>query len=560
MNIALLGQDWHIVLSNQSLKRMGVRTLKQLSGIDAAFLYMESDQTPMHVAGLTLYELPEGFAGSFHKHFKDFFTSRVHLIPIFHKKLARTVFELDHPGWVDAGPLNMDYHILGHTLEAPGSFEQLEKYVAELHSQPLDRKKPLWQFTVIEGLADGQVALYSKVHHAAVDGGAGMVITNALYDLGPVPREEKAPEPEQPSRKPTTPERAILGLHDLATNMVRQQLKLAEAIPKGMNQMLNMAASVAQSPGTFGLPNLVAPKTPFNKTISRERSYAARSISMMDVKSISKATGAKVNDIVMAICSGALRTYLNSKHQLPDAPLLAFVPISMREVGNTDLNNQVFGMNCALATNYGDPLKRLKKIQKESGQSKAMAGSVKDVAPSDYTLIGAPTLLPGLMKLVGRTKLADVLPNAVNVTISNTAGPPFPLYCAGAKVTALYPVSIPVHGIGLNFTVQSYLDKMDFGLTACAEAVPDIDILADMLLASFEELKKAVGIVTPKKTKAPSDKKPAPKAKAGASAKQPVTKTGTKKTTKPAAAKKPTERKAKAPAKKRARPAAKKGK
>ena len=491
--------------------------MKQLSGIDAAFLYMESDSTPMHVAGYTLYELPKGFKGSFHEHFKKFFATRVHLIPIFQKKLARTVYELDHPGWVEAGELDFDYHILGRTVEKPGRPDQVEDLIAELHAQPLDRKKPLWQFTVIEGLKDGQVALYSKVHHAAVDGGAGMVITKALYDLTPVPREVDPAEPVQPERKPSTPERAVLGLHDLATNMVRQQLKLMEAIPKGMNQMLDIASSVAKSPGSLSLPNLLAPKTPFNKTIGRDRSYAARSISMIEVKEISKATGAKVNDIVMAIVSGSLRAYLGGKHKLPDAPLIAFVPISVREAGNTDLNNQVFGMNCALATNYSDPLKRLKQIQKESGQSKDIAGSVKEVAPQDYTLIGAPTLLPGLMQLFGNTKLADVLPQPVNVTISNTAGPPFPLYCAGAKVTALYPVSIPIHGVGLNFTVQSYLDKMDFGITACKKSVPDMAELGDLLVASFEELKKAVA----------QSKKPA-KAPKSASAKR-APKTATKK-------------------------------
>lgn len=465
--------------------------MKQLSGIDASFLYMESPQTPMHVAGLTLYDPPEDLKTSFYEHFLKFFKGRVHLIPIFGKKLAKTVFELDHPGWVEARKLDFDYHIQGAKLPKPGNQEQLEAMVADLHSQPLDLKKPLWQFTVIEGLKSGQVALYSKVHHAAVDGGAGMVITQALYDLTPVPREVEPPnEDHQPSRKPSTAERAILGAHDLATNIVNQQLNMMEAIPKAMGQMANLGASALS--GNLGLPQLIAPKTPFNGTIQQERSYCARSISLPDVKAIAKATDSKVNDIVLAICSGALRTYLNEKHKLPDAPLTAFVPISTREAGNTEINNQVFGMNCALATNYSDPLKRLKKIKAETGTSKSVAGSMKDVAPTDYTLIGAPMLLPALMSMYGKSGLADILPNAVNVTISNTAGPPFPLFCAGAKVTALYPVSIPIHGIGLNLTVQSYLDKMDFGLTADYASVPDIARLGDLIVDSFDELNNLI--------------------------------------------------------------------
>ena len=463
--------------------------MTQLSGIDATFLYMETDQTPMHVAGLTLYDLPKGFKGSFHKHFTTFFKGRVHLIPIFGMKLAKAMFQIDHPGWVDAGELDFDYHIQSAKLPKPGTRKQLEEMVAALHSTTLDRKKPLWQFTVIEGLEGRQAALYSKVHHAAVDGGAGMVITKALYDVTEEPREVEPPTPKEPQRKPSDLERTILSISDIAANMARQQLTLMENVPKMLGQMSDMIAPVLA--GKVGLPQIRAPRTPFNVTVEAKRSYAARSISLQDVKSICKATGTKLNDVVMAITSGALRRYLTEKQQLPDAALVAFVPISMREMGNSDINNQVFGMNVPLATNYGDPLKRLKKIGQESGASKAMAGSVKDAAPKDFTLIGAPTLLPGLMQMFGDTKLADYIPQPVNLCISNTQGPPFPLYCAGAKVTALYPVSIATHGCELNVTVQSYIDKLDFGITEDHKAMPDADYFVDMIVTSFEELKEA---------------------------------------------------------------------
>ncbi len=464
--------------------------MKQLSGIDATFLYMETDQTPMHVAGLTLYDLPKGFKGSFHKHFTEFFKGRVHLIPIFGMKLAKSAFEIDHPGWVDAGELDFDYHIQSAKLPKPGNRKQLEDMVAELHSERLDRTKPLWQFTIIEGLEGRQAALYSKVHHAAVDGGAGMVITQALYDLGETPREVEPPKPKPETRKPTQAERTILTMNDILSNVARQQLTMLESVPKVMGQMTDMIAPVLS--GKVGLPQMFAPRTPFNVTVEAKRSYAARSVSLLDVKAISKATGSKLNDVVMAITSGALRTYLMRKQALPDAALVAFVPISMREAGNTDINNQVFGMNVPLATNYGDPLKRLQKIKQESGASKTMASGAKEAALSDFTLVGAPTLLPGLMQLYGSTKLADVIPQVVNLCISNNAGPPFPLYCAGAKVTALYPVSIATHGVALNVTVQSYFDHLDFGVTADHKAVPDVDDFADLLVESFEELKAAV--------------------------------------------------------------------
>nr|WHW29441.1 putative wax ester/triacylglycerol synthase family O-acyltransferase [uncultured bacterium] len=521
--------------------------MKQLSGIDATFLYFESPQTPMHVAGLTLYELPEGFKGSFHEHFSTFFAGRVHLIPIFNKKLARTVLELDHPGWVDAGELDFSYHIKPAQLPKPGTQRQLEELVAQMHAEPLDRKKPLWQFTVIEGLESGQVALYSKVHHAAVDGGAGMVITSALYDLTPEPRKVEIPETDPDAsgdRVPTIAERAILGAHDVATNVVKQQMKAMEAVPNLLGQALDLVGKVAgvsssdDAPGR--VPQFLAPKTPFNTTVGRRRTYAARSVSLIDAKKISKATGAKINDIVMAICSGALRAYLSEKATVPDTPLVAFVPISLREAGNTDLNNQVFGMNCPLATHIDDPLKRLKRIVEDSSGIKTTVSGLKDIAPTDFTLIGAPLLLPGLTRLYGKTGLADILPNAVNLCISNTAGPPFPLYCAGAKVTALYPVSIATHGVGLNITVQSYIDKLDFGITAALRAVPEAEFLAELLVQSFEELKAAA---------LPAEE-PAPAAASKAKAKAPKKTIKKKPTAKKTTTKKPAAKKT-APAKRK---------
>jgi len=475
----------------------GRESMKQLSGIDASFLYMETPEMPMHVAGLHIYEPPAGFSGSFFDHFREFFLSRMHLAPIFEKKLARTVLELDHPGWVDAGEMDMDYHLRRVTVPAPGSFAQLEQLVGDLHSVPLDRTRPLWQVTVIEGLDDGNVAVYSKVHHAAVDGGAGMAIAAALFDMSPVPRKVKPPEPRKPApRKPTIEERAILGINDAVQNVLRQQLKVMEAIPQVLGTVTDMLLPKKGEGGTSGrlpgIPDVLAPKTPFNATITSQRSFAARELSLTDAKFVAKATGTKINDVVMAVCAGALRPYLEGRKALPKKPLVAFVPISLRAPGDADASNQVFGMMCPIATQLSDPLERLRAIQKTANESKTLAGTVKDVSPKDYTLLGAPILMPGLAQLYGRIGLADIMPSTTNLTISNVPGPPFPLFCAGAKILALYPVSIPVHGIALNITVQSYQDKLDFGVTADKRAVPDAARLADLLIVALDELKGAV--------------------------------------------------------------------
>lgn len=475
--------------------------MRQLTGIDASFLYMETPEMPMHVAGLHIYEPPADFSGSFFEHFRDFFLSRIHLAPIFEKKLARTVLELDHPAWVDAGELDLDYHLRRMTLPEPGTFAQLEKLVGDLHSTALDRSRPLWQVVVIDGLDDGNIAVYSKMHHAAIDGGAGMAIAAALFDMSPVPRKVKPPAPKPaPKRKPTIEERAILGINDVIQNVARQHLKAMEAIPQVLGTVTDMLlprpagdgkGGTGELPGLPDLAQMVAPKTPFNATVTSRRAFAARELSLTDAKAVAKATGTKINDVVMAVCAGALRPYLKDRKALPKKPLIAFVPISLRQPGDADASNQVFGMMCPIATEIADPLERLQAIRAKTGESKALAGTVKDVSPKDYTMLGAPILLPGLAQLYGRTGLADVLPMACNLTISNVPGPPFQLFCAGAKILALYPVSIPVHGIALNITVQSYQDKLHFGLTADRKAVPDIDELADLLAPALAELKEA---------------------------------------------------------------------
>jgi WS/DGAT/MGAT family acyltransferase len=477
---------------------------QQLSGIDASFLYLETPETPMHVAGLTYFQLPDGFEGSFYQHFRRFFESRLHTIPIFAKRLAPSLYDLDHPGWVDADTLDLDYHLRETTLPAPGTEAQLEEVIGRLHANTLDRSRPLWQFYVISGLENGQGVLYSKVHHAAIDGGAGMAINKALYDVTPTPREV-APPPPRPAAKPApsspTAVDPLKGITDIMSNMMRQQVRMWQAAPDIVNAMTNaFLAKPGEMPKALStlqslvsqLPTLNAPKTPFNATITRERSYAARTISLSDAKAVGKASGAKLNDVVMAVCAGALRRYLQDKGQLPDKPLIAGVPISLREPGDTRQNNQVSGMLCQIATDIADPAERLRAIVKSSSESKQIAGTFRDAVPQDFAFVGAPILLQLVMLVYGRSGLADRLPMPMNVTISNVPGPPMPLYCAGAKVTALHPVSIPAHGAALNITVQSYMDDLNFGLTADRRAVPDVALLGDYLVDAAGELKKAV--------------------------------------------------------------------
>jgi diacylglycerol O-acyltransferase / wax synthase len=471
----------------------------RLKGLDASFLYFETPETPMHVAGCTLFDLPDSYRGRFHQVYRDFLATRLDLAEIFKRKLANTTLALDHPSWVEDRAFDLDYHVRGIVLPAPGSFAQLEQTVARLHGELLDRTRPLWQFTIIEGLADGRAALYSKVHHAALDGGAGMVLTQAMYNVTPQPRPAMVPAR---APLPAEPPNALAGLGNLYVDFLRRQVEALQRFPDVLRAANNLLLPKIPEGAKLGdllprgdgpkLPPLVAPRTVLNVQITGERSYAARSLPLAPARRLAKAAGAKLNDIVMATCAGALRHYLQDRKSLPKRPLIAFVPISLRELGNTDMTNQVSGMLCSLASNIEDPAARLKEIIASSKNSKYLAGQVKDAMPADFSFLGAPVILSGLSRLYGRSGIANWVNPPANVVISNVPGPPVPLFCAEAKVSALYPVSIPAHGMALNLTVQSYVDNLDFGLTADRRAVPDIDHLADYLAVAFQELVDAI--------------------------------------------------------------------
>lgn len=467
--------------------------MKKLGGIDASFLYMETPETPMHVAGLTFVELPAGYSGSFYEDYKAHIGRRMHLAPLLSKKLVPVPFEIDHPLLVDDEDIDLDYHIRHLALSGPGTSEQLEELVGRLHSNFLDRSRPLWEFYVIDGLQSGQVAIYTKIHHALVDGGAGMALNSMMYDLTPEPRRVEAPPAKLRTASKQLDPGMLLGT--AYTNFLSQQIRMIQAIPDVWKTLANVTLPNPETlqfpqPGRQPLP--IAPRTSLNGAITSQRIYTARSVPLAEAKRIAKKSEVTLNDVVMAVCGGALRRYLDDKHDLPDRPLIAFVPVSLRQPGNTDMSNQVFGMLCSIATDVADPVERLRAIHESSSSAKQLTGRIKDVAPRDFASFGAPFLLQGLIGLYGRSRIADQLPPAANVTISNVPGPQAPLYLAGARLLSLYPVSIPAHGVGLNITVQSYCGALDFGFTACRRTVPDIRKLADYHVDALRELSDAL--------------------------------------------------------------------
>ena len=284
---------------------------------------------------------------------------------------------------------------------------------------------------------------------------------------------------------------------------IRGRLRQPFEFMKGLPEMAKAVGAIAaklNEGGVQGLKDAIAPSTPLNKTVSSERSFAAVSVSMSRCKAVGAAAGGKLNDVVMALSSGMLRRHLQKTNELPERSLRAGVPISLREAGNTEANNQVFGMLCSLATDIADPKDRLLKIIEESKKSKGMADPFKPIVPklTQFSTLGAPIFIQVLSLLYSRTNLADVMPTPANVTISNVPGSRKPLYVAGAELQHIFPVSIATHGLALNITVQGYRDQLDFGLIAGANVLPELRSLANMLPEELEALEAAFGLAAPK--------------------------------------------------------------
>lgn len=469
--------------------------MEHLSGLDAAFLHLETPEMPMHVGGLNLFDLPPDYSGDFYEDVKAHVASRMHLAHIFTKKLALMPLDLADPVWVEDGAVDLDYHVRKIALPKPGTMAQLEAYVGRLHSSLLDRSRPLWEFYVFEGLNTGQAAFYSKIHHAALDGQGAAALAQAILDVTPKPRKVSAPAartglPYQPALT------EMVGA--AARNTLLQCWKLVKAVP----QALQVAATaIIPAKGSDGKRHLslsgwngfgLAPKTPFNAAITNQRVFATLTVPLDQAKEVAQAIDGTLNDAVMAICSGALRRYLTERHVLPRKSLVAAVPVNLRPEGNTDLNNQVSMMLVGLATNHSDPKTRMREIVKASLKMKSTLGNLKSIMPTDFPSLGVPWLMGALVALYGRSRLADKIPQLANVVISNVPGPQVPLYMAGARMATYFPVSIVVHGIALNITVQSYNGMLDFGLIACRRAMPDLREFAGFMADAHQELLAAI--------------------------------------------------------------------
>jgi len=453
--------------------------MRALSPTDSAFLWMETRNQPMHVAGLNIYTPPEGAGPNYVSDLLATWSKYPKALAPFN---VRPVLRMGLWYWEEDEEFELDYHLRHLALPRPGRIRELLSLVSRLHGNLLDRNRPLWETYVIEGLPGGRFATYSKIHHALADGITGARMAAAAMCLDET--EHKAPAWALPfSQHPAShPRQASAGLLQQLGNAVRAGRDILPGIGSGLWDIVR--ASYAE--GASALP-FQAPPTPFNVEISGSRRFAAQSYSLSRIKRIGKLTGATVNDVTLAICAGALRAYLLAQGKLPKKPLVAMVPVSLH--GETDAGgNQVSLLLASLATNVADPLKRLERIVKSTSEAKERLTKMPRLQKLAHGITSISPLGAGMV-----TGSAEKHP-LFNLVISNVPGPREPLYLNGAKLDEAYPVSIPTHYLALNITISGYGDHLGFGYIACRRSVPVLQRMLDYTHHAIVDLETALDI------------------------------------------------------------------
>ena len=463
--------------------------MQRLTGMDATFLYLENGGNLMHVASTAIFDPTTVEGGYSFDKVKEMVADRLHLLPPFRRRLVTVPFELHHPLWIEDPDFDLDFHLRRAALPSPGGERELAEFAAEVMSRPLDRSRPLWEMYMVEGLEHGYIASISKVHHAAIDGVSGAELMVNLLDFTPEIAEVPPPEtPWKPDRIPTDLELVGWALGSLS----RQPVRAAKAARRTAEAALtlrrrNRHPDVTPPPAPFSAPN-----TSLNTAITPHRRFAFIQLPLDDVKKVKNGLGGTVNDVVLATCAGALRSYLVERGEAVDAPLVAMVPISVRtEEQAGTMGNRVSSMLTSLATDIADPVERLRAISAGTKRAKEQDKAIGAETLMEWTEFAAPGLAARAARLYSTMKLADRHRPIFNVTISNVPGPDFPLYSAGARMVSYYPMGPIADGGALNITVMSYMGTMCFGLVACRETVPEVWSIAHGLGTALDELVKA---------------------------------------------------------------------
>ncbi len=461
--------------------------MQRLSGLDASFLYLETPAQLMHVCAVMLLDpasMPTAY--SFDK-IQSEIERRVSDVPAFTRKLRRVPLGLDHPIWVEDKQFDIERHVHRLALPAPGGYAELTALCAHIAGLPLDRSRPLWEMWVIEGYDDGKIAVFTKMHHATVDGVSGANLVSHLCALEPDAEPLAVSKDEEHGRYVGS--RELFG-RAIVSNLTRPVIAVKLVAPT--SQLLAKTVGRARA-GTAMAAPLTAPRTSFNGTITGHRSIGLADMSLDDIKEIKTATGTTVNDVVLAVSGGALRAYLEERGELPDSSLLATVPVSVRESSQRSTGaNKVSALFAKLGTDTADPLERLEDMAEDNRNARDHQKSISADALQDWAEFAAPRTFGLAVRAYAGLRLAEKHPVVHNLVISNVPGPPVPLYFMGAEITALYPLGPIMHGAGLNVTVMSNNGEMHVGVIACRESMPDVDSLVQHFPAELARLKEAV--------------------------------------------------------------------
>jgi WS/DGAT/MGAT family acyltransferase len=451
--------------------------MELMSPTDAIFLLGESREHPMHVGGLQLYEPPEGAGREFVREFYDGMVVHQDFQPTFLKRPATFFGGFANLGWSYDKHLDIDYHVRRSALPSPGRVRDLLELTSLLHSSLLDRHRPLWEAYVIEGLKDGRFAVYTKMHHSLIDGVSALKLMHRALSNDPDDAEIRAPW-SLPKRKrkshPSSPLSSLMRTAGSIAALGPSTVSLARAVL--FDQQLTMP---------FG-----APRTMLNVNIGGARRCAAQSWSVDRIKNVKNAAGVTLNDVVLAMCSGALRYYLSEQNALPDAPLVAMVPVSLRREDEADSGGNLVGaILCNLATDVDDAASRLQAISDSMQSNKKVFSQLRR-----SQALALSALNMGSLALAALPGWVTSTPPPFNLVISNVPGPHEQMYSGGARLDGNYPLSSVLDGQALNITLVSNADNLDFGLVGCRRSVPHLQRLLAHLESSLKDLERAVGV------------------------------------------------------------------
>jgi len=465
--------------------------MESISGLDATFLYAETPTSPMHIGSVAIIEGSLDF-----KTFKENLESKIHQIPKFRQRLVSIPFSIDYPYWVDDPNFNINLHLQRIALPKPYGWQELRTMASSIFSEHLDRSRPLWSMAFVEGIEGidqvpkGSTALISKVHHVAIDGMAGSSIMSVLFDMSDKPSPLKAPRPYKAKPLPNE----IQMLRKSATTFAKKPLKFPKIIREAVSS--TMKAGFITRSQLVDLPTapFTAPKTSLNGIISAERKWNTAIISLERVKALKNIMGTTVNDVILAVCSGALRKYFLDKNKLPEKSLVAMVPISTRAAATDEKTsgNKVSMMLVQLATEVKDSIERLETIHSNTTKGKTYQGAIGAKALTSLAESVPFGVASQAARVYSRFNLSNLHKPVFNVTITNVPGPPIPLYCRGHKLHSIMGTAPIIDGMGMIITIYSYDGRITISPTSDAKSMPDLNTFTNYILDSANELEAEI--------------------------------------------------------------------